>query len=183
MSPMWLTWHLWGRVIIGSLLAVPVALLAAHALGRLRAARNHARPFRTAYADVFIVAGTMPWLWMILTPGDGPMGIDLIPFRDLIMVLHASPSTVIVQVGGNLLVFAALGALLPVRSPRFARLRVIALVAASASLTVEILQYGLRLHRVSSIDDVLLNTSGAVLAALMTQRWRADRIPAGIVPR
>jgi glycopeptide antibiotics resistance protein len=129
------------------------------------------------------VAGTLPWLWMILTPRGGESGINLIPFRDLLTVLQASPSTVIVQVGGNLLVFAALGALLPVRSSRFARFRWIALVAACASLSVEILQYGLRLHRVSSVDDVLLNTAGALLAAAMTQRWWASRIPDGIVPQ
>lgn len=180
---MWLTWRLWGDVIIGSLLAVPIALLIGHLLGRVRAAGNHPRPFRTAYADVFMVAGTLPWLWMILTPGSGQIGINLVPFRDLILVLQAPPSTVIVQVGGNLLVFAAVGALLPVRSPRFARLWAIAIVAATTSLTVEALQYGLRLHRVSSIDDVLLNTAGAVVAAVMTQRWWARRISVGIVPQ
>jgi hypothetical protein len=178
-----LTWHLWGGVIVTALLALPLAVLAGHLLGRRRAARDRARPFRTAYADVFMVAGTLPWLWMILTPGSGESGVNLVPFRDLIEVLRSPLSTVIAQVGGNILVFAALGALLPVRSSRFARLRLIALVSAGASLTVETLQYGLSLHRVSSIDDVLLNAAGAVLAAATTRRWWARRIPEGTVPQ
>ncbi|GLX00624.1 VanZ family protein [Microtetraspora sp. NBRC 16547] len=124
---------------------------------------------------------------MILTPGSTTEGINLVPLRDLIEVFQAPVQTVIVQVGGNLLVFAALGALLPIRSARFARLRMVALVAATASVTVEALQYGLDLHRVSSIDDVLLNTAGAVLAAIMTQRWHAaptaTPTAAGTVPR
>jgi glycopeptide antibiotics resistance protein len=36
---------------------------------------------------------------------------------------------------------------------------------------VETLQYVLRLDRVSSVDDVLVNTAGAVLAALASRRW------------
>ncbi|MCT9929720.1 VanZ family protein [Planotetraspora sp. A-T 1434] len=180
---MWLAWHMWRHVIIGALLAVPLALAAAHLLARRRAARRHPHPFRTAYADVFMVVGTAPWIWMILTPGSGSNGVDLVPFRDLLAVLQASPASAIVQVGGNLLVFAAVGALLPIRSARFARPGMVALVAATGSLTVELLQYVLRLHRFSSVDDVLLNTAGAVLAASMTQRWRAGRIPEGTVPR
>ncbi|MBB4938212.1 glycopeptide antibiotics resistance protein [Streptosporangium album] len=54
---------------------------------------------------------------------------------------------------------------------------------ATASLGVELLQYALRLGRVSSVDDVLINTAGAVLAALITRRWWAGRIAAGTVPR
>ena len=40
-------------------------------------------------------------------------------------------------------------------------------------------QYVLRLGRYSSVDDVLINTIGAVLAALVTRRWWARRIPVG----
>ncbi|MCC5578522.1 VanZ family protein [Microtetraspora sp. AC03309] len=180
---MWLVWRMWGHVIMAAVLAVPVTLLAAHLLARRRAARGHPHPARTAYADVLMIAGTAPWLWMILTPGHNTEGINLVPFRDLAAVFQAPAETVIVQVGGNLLVFAALGALLPVRSARFARLWTVALVAAAASATVEALQYGLHLDRVSSIDDVLLNTAGAVIAAIMTQRWHASRIAAGSVPQ
>ncbi|MCF4123280.1 VanZ family protein [Antribacter sp. KLBMP9083] len=36
---------------------------------------------------------------------------------------------------------------------------------------VEVLQYALDLGRVSSVDDVLLNTAGALLAAACSYRW------------
>ncbi|MET9339463.1 VanZ family protein [Nonomuraea sp. NPDC003804] len=169
------TWDLWGHVIIAGLLGVPLAVLAALALTRARRRRGHPAPARTAVADVGIVAGTAPWIWMILTPAGGRSGVNLVPFADLTWIASAPPATVFVQVGGNLLVFACLGALLPVRSARFASLARVAAVAAGASTTVELLQYGLRLGRYSSIDDVLINTVGAILAALITRRWWGSR--------
>ncbi|MFE3452679.1 VanZ family protein [Nonomuraea sp. NPDC059194] len=165
------TWDLWGHVIVAGLLGIPLAVLAALTLARARRGRGHPAPTRTAIADVGIVAGTAPWIWMILTPASGQSGVNLVPFRDLTWVFSSPPATVFVQVGGNLLVFASLGALLPVRSARFAGLARVAAVAAGASVTVELLQYGLRLGRFSSIDDVLINTAGAIVAALITRRW------------
>ncbi|MGC5014875.1 VanZ family protein [Streptosporangium sp. DT93] len=179
-------WQMWGNVVIAAFLSVPVAVVAARllALRRARAGRPH--PVRTALADVVAVAGTAPWIWMILTPAAGPGGVGPVPFADLRAVLQGPPQTAFVQVGGNLLVFAALGAMLPVRSARFASpagIGAVAAVAAAASITVETLQYALGLGRVSSVDDVIVNTAGAVLAALVTRRWWAARIPAGTVPR
>jgi hypothetical protein len=168
-------WRTWGNVIIAAASAVPVAVLAAFLLARRRGRAGHPAPWRTAAADVGALAGTAPWIWMTLTPGTA-QGVNLVPLVDLArQVGHMSPGAAFVQVGGNLLVFAALGALLPVRSARLASLPAVAGVAAAASAAVEILQYGLRLGRVSSVDDVLLNTAGAVLAALVTRRWWARR--------
>ncbi len=176
-------WILWGNVIIAAVLAVPLALLAVWFLARRRARDGHPLPVRTAAADIAMVTGTAPWIWMILTPTTSPSTVDLVPFEDLWTLFHGSAETAFVQVAGNLLVFAALGALLPVRSARFASLARVAGVAAGASCAVELLQYGLRLGRVSSVDDVLINAAGAVLAAAVTRRWWARRIAARIVPR
>jgi glycopeptide antibiotics resistance protein len=63
----------------------------------------------------------------------------------------------------------ALGAFLPVRWTAGTA------VAAAASTTVETLQHALDLGRVSSIDDVLLNTLGAVLAAQTSRHWWRSR--------
>ncbi|MEV7008312.1 VanZ family protein [Streptosporangium sp. NPDC051022] len=164
-------------------MAIPLAVLTAWLLARRRARNGHPLPLRTAAADVAMAVGTAPWIWMILTPAPVPSTVSLIPFRDLLLLLRGSADTLFVQVGGNLLVFAALGALLPVRSARFASFTRVAGVAAAASCTVELLQYGLRLGRVSSVDDVLINTAGAVLAAAVTRRWWARTIAAGTVPR
>ena len=46
----------------------------------------------------------------------------------------------------------------------------VAAVAAAGSVLVETMQYALALGRVSSVDDVLLNTAGAALAALASRR-------------
>lgn len=44
-------------------------------------------------------------------------------------------------------------------------------LGAGCSALVETAQYVLRLDRVSSVDDVLVNTVGAVLAGLASRRW------------
>ncbi|MEU8358631.1 VanZ family protein [Nonomuraea sp. NPDC048882] len=176
------TWELWGNVIIAGTFALPVALLAILVLRRHRARAGRPAPLRTSIADVGIVAGTAPWIWMILTPSDGEPGVGLVPFADLADLVTAPWEAVSVQVGGNLLVFAALGALLPVRSAAMSSPARVAAVAAAFSVLVEVLQYVLRLGRFSSVDDVILNTAGAVIFSLVTRRWWADRIPAGTVP-
>ncbi|MFI9839771.1 VanZ family protein [Nonomuraea sp. NPDC051941] len=177
------TWELWGNVIIAGTFALPLALLAILLLSRHRARAGHPAPLRTSIADVGIAVGTAPWIWMTLTPRNGQTGVSLVPFKDLADLVSAPWDAVLVQVGGNLLVFAALGALLPVRSRAMSSLARVAAVAAAFSVIVEVLQYALRLGRFSSVDDVLMNTAGAVIFALVTRRWWADRIPAGTVPR
>lgn len=168
---MWRVWQMWGHVLIAAFVALPLAALTARHLAFRREKAGHPHPVRTAWLDVGLVVGTLPWLWMILTPAELTSEIHLVPFQDLADVLRAGPQTAVVQVGGNLLVFAALGALLPLRAPRFAGLVPVALVAAAGSAGVEILQHVLRLGRVSSVDDVLLNVAGAVAAALVTRGW------------
>jgi VanZ like family len=154
-------WQQWGGVLVASAIGLPLA-------GALVAVLVRAgRPPRYAFAEVYLVAGTLPWLWMILTPDPyGARRLNLIPLHDLLTLTREH---LVVQIGGNLLVFAALGALLPVRFP-VGTATVVATTAVAAA-TVETLQYLLALGRVSSVDDVLLNTLGAVLAAQATRQW------------
>jgi len=165
----------WLPVIVGSVLASPVAVAAAEVLARRR--RRAGRPARraraTALADVAIVAGTLPWVWMILTPTAAPGGVEPVPGQGLAGMLTHGPSTAIVQVGANLLVFATAGALLPLRLPVGGW--AVTAGAAAASAVLESLQYLLPLGRVASVDDVLLNAAGAGLAALATRRWWLGR--------
>ncbi|MFG1697800.1 VanZ family protein [Nonomuraea sp. NPDC049309] len=177
------TWELWGNVIIAGTIALPLALLAIALLARHRTRSGHPMPLRTSIADVGIVVGTAPWIWMILTPAGGADGVSLVPFSDLADLIAAPWDQVLVQVGGNLLVFAALGALLPVRSRAMCSTAKVAALAAGFSVIVETLQYVLRLGRFSSVDDVILNAAGAAIFSLVTRRWWADRIPGGTVPR
>ena len=179
-------WHGWFGTINGVVLltvaALPAAALVVWLLARRRGGTRPA--WRRSLAEVGIVYGTVPWVWMIMLPGDGagvvPGRVSLVPLQDLLTVLTGGPLTVTVQIVGNLLVFAALGFLGPLRFAALASVPRILALAAGCSVLVEVAQYVLRLDRVSSVDDVLLNTAGAGLAALASRRWW--RRPAEVSP-
>ncbi|MFD3806230.1 VanZ family protein [Streptomyces sp. NPDC058611] len=115
-----------------------------------------------------MVHGTVPFVWMTMTPGSGagvvPGRLSLVPLRDL---LTMGP----LGIAGNLLVFAALGFFAPVRWAAVASVPRILALGAGCSVLVESAQYVLRLDRVSSVDDVLVNAAGAALAGLASRRW------------
>lgn len=169
------TWRLWGPMVLAALVALPVAALGVMVVARWRI-RTGTPPgwaWTATGAEFGMVIGTLPWIWMILTPRPTPSGIELVPVRGLVAVCTAGPSDAVTQIGGNLLVFAAFGALAPIRWPL--RLPAVAACAAAGSAVVEVLQHLLDLGRVSSVDDVALNTLGAVLAALTTGGRRGYR--------
>lgn len=74
------------------------------------------------------------------------------------------------QIGGNLVLFAPLGVLLPVAIPRLRGPLRIGLVCAMLSLAVETAQGTIISGRAFDADDVILNTVGAVLAYLLVGR-------------
>jgi glycopeptide antibiotics resistance protein len=154
---------------------LPLAALVVWALARRRSVTGTTSAWRMALAEVGIVYGTVPWVWMIMLPGGRagavPGRVSLVPLRDLLTILAGGPLTATVQVVSNLLVFAALGFLAPLRFAALASVPRILALAAGCSVLVEAAQYVLRLDRVSSVDDVLLNTAGAGLAALASRRW------------
>jgi hypothetical protein len=166
------TWHTWGAVVIASLVALPFAVLLAAAAARVRIGRGEpaGRAWRHSLAEVGAVAGTVPWIWMILTPRTAPRSLNLVPLRELAGQLAGDPATAVEQIGGNLLVFAAFGFFAAIRWGLSVP-RVVAL-AAAGSMLVELLQYLLDLGRVSSVDDVLLNAVGAAAAAALARRTR-----------
>jgi glycopeptide antibiotics resistance protein len=161
-SSWWFWFGTFTGVALGMVVALPVAALAVLVLARRRGG------VRTALADVGMIYGTVPLVWLTLLPGShagtGPGRVSLIPFRDL---LSTSPP----QIVGNLLIFAALGFFGPIRFTALASVRRVLLPAAACSTLIEVSQYVFRLDRVSSVDDVLLNTAGAGLAALASYRW------------
>ncbi|MEU4693811.1 VanZ family protein [Actinoplanes sp. NPDC023714] len=155
-------------VVAATVAALPLAVLVAWVLARRRG-------WRVATAETGIVYGTVPWLWMILLPGREEPRVNLVPLRDLLDVLAAGPRVATVQIVGNLLVFAALGFFAPLRFRVLASVPRMLAAGAAGSVLVETLQYVLRLDRVSSVDDVLLNAAGAGLAALASRPWWRDR--------
>lgn len=121
-----------------------------------------------ATLDLGIFLGTAPWVWLTLLPGrEGTGALSLVPLADLLTMSSS-------QVIGNLLIFAVLGFLGPLRFRALASLPRVLACAGLASLLIETTQY-LVLDRVASVDDVLLNTAGAGLAALVSRAsWRGS---------
>jgi hypothetical protein len=156
----------WYPVVAVSIAVLPLAWAAAVSLTALRRRRGlpHAVAQRRSIAEVGMVAGTIPWIWMILTPLPGRREVRPWPVLDILTQIHEGTAFAFFQIVGNLLVFAAFGFFAGIR---WAVRPVTAVaIAAAASATVETLQYVLDLGRVTSVDDVLLNASGAGLAAV-----------------
>lgn len=174
-------WHGWVGTFTGVALltvaALPLAALVVWALARRRkrAGATPAWAWRRSLAEVGIVYWTVPVVWMLMLPGSGagvvPGRVNLVPLRDLLTIAADGPLRAAGQVVGNLLVFAAPGFLAPIRFAALASVPRILALAAGCSVVVEVAQYVLRLDRVSSVDDVLLNAAGAGLAALASRRW------------
>ncbi|MGW0515904.1 VanZ family protein [Crossiella sp. NPDC003009] len=170
-------------VVASTVVMLPVALVAVWALARHRwlIGSPRAQAWRWSLAEVGLVYGTVPFVWMTLMPGSRaglvPGRLSLVPLQDLFAMGTA-------QIVGNLLVFVALGFFAPLRFAALASLPRILALAVGCSVLIEAGQYVLRLDRVSSVDDVLLNTAGAVLAALASRRWwRATASPPPQRPR
>jgi hypothetical protein len=178
------SWYFWFGTFTGQALllvvAVPFSLLVMCALAYRRRSRGAtaAWAWRSSLAEVGMVHGTVPWVWMTMLPGSRagavPGRASLVPLEDL-------PTMGWPGILGNLLVFAAVGFLAPIRVATLASVPRILALAASCSVLIEVAQYVLRLDRVSSVDDVLLNAAGAGLAALASRRWW--RTTAGGSPR
>ncbi|MFF5479947.1 VanZ family protein [Streptomyces sp. NPDC012935] len=165
-------WHgcfdTFNGVVLMTLVALPLAMLVAWALTRLRRAAGVTSAWRKSLAEVGMVHGTVPFLWLTMMPGAAPgiapARVSLVPLRDLVTM---GPLGIV----GNLLVFASLGFFAPMRFAALASVPRILALGAGCSVLVETAQYVLRLDRVSSVDDVLVNAAGAVLAALASRRW------------
>ncbi|MHA6631068.1 VanZ family protein [Pseudonocardia sichuanensis] len=167
-------WHHWVGTFTGvavlTVVLLPVAVLVVCALAAGRSATGTASTWawRRSLAEVGIVYGTVPWVWMTMMPGsragEVPGRVSLVPLADLLAMDRG-------QVVGNLLVFAALGFFAPLRFAALASVARVLALAAGCSVLVETAQYALQLDRVSSVDDVLLNAAGAAAAALASRRW------------
>ncbi|MDX2560601.1 VanZ family protein [Streptomyces sp. TX20-6-3] len=171
-------WHgcfdTFNGVVLMTLVAVPLSLLVVGALTLGRRAAGVASAWRMSLAEVGMVHGTVPFLWLTLMPGAAPgiapARVSLVPLRDLVTMGTLG-------IVGNLLVFASLGFFAPMRFAALASVPRILALGAGCSILVEAAQYVFRLDRVSSVDDVLVNATGAALAALASRHWwrtRAD---------
>ncbi|MEU8649908.1 VanZ family protein [Streptomyces sp. NPDC048737] len=74
------------------------------------------------------------------------------------------------QIGGNLLLGVPFGVLVPVLAPRARGLVRVLLLTASVMLLVEFAQGALVTGRAFDVDDVILNTTGALIGYLLVGR-------------
>nr|WP_177001298.1 VanZ family protein [Streptomyces sp. cf386] len=79
------------------------------------------------------------------------------------------------QIGGNLLLGVPFGILVPVVAPRTRGVLRVLLLTATVMLLVEFAQGALVTGRAFDIDDVILNTSGALIGYLLLGR-RLSRV-------
>lgn len=118
--------------------------------------------FAVALAKVTLVpsAASVDLTHTNLTPGDSIRTyIDQPAFRDTVK-----------QIGGNLLLGVPFGVLLPVLIPKARGLLRVVLVTAVVMLLVETAQGLLITGRAFDIDDVILNTAGALIGYLILGR-------------
>jgi hypothetical protein len=155
-------------VVLMVLVGLPVAALVVWALAHLRRHLGRSWAWRRSAAEVGLVYGTVPLVWLTLMPGPGagvvPGRVSLVPLRDLVTM---GP----LGIGGNLLILAALGFFAPMRFAALASAPRVLVLGAGCSILIETAQYVFQLDRVSSVDDVLINAAGAGLAALASRRW------------
>ncbi|MGW1720964.1 VanZ family protein, partial [Streptomyces sp. NPDC002156] len=109
-------WHgcydTFNGVVLMTVVLLPLAVLVAWALAYRRRAAGVASAWRLSLAEVGMVHGTLPFVWMTLMPGSepgtAPARVSLVPLRDLVTM---GP----LGIAGNLLVFASLGFFAPMR--------------------------------------------------------------------
>ncbi|MFK0191412.1 VanZ family protein [Kitasatospora sp. NPDC090308] len=97
-------------------------------------------------------------------------------------LLHAAVPDALRQVGGNVLLGAPFGLLLPVLWPKARGLFRVLLATAALMLLVEAVQGALLTGRAFDVDDIILNTSGAVLGYLLLGRRLVRVVRRGRTP-
>ncbi|PVC65411.1 hypothetical protein DBP18_31325 [Streptomyces sp. CS081A] len=132
---------------------------------------------RAVFGAVALLA-LVPFLLVTLSHGYGygaESRISAVPFREILDAsAHADldlSDVRAVNLVGNVLLLVPFGAAAAFLWSGRRRVLKTALAGAVFSLIVEVAQYVLSLGRVSSVDDVLLNTAGAALGAFLVRRW------------
>ncbi|MFB6519722.1 VanZ family protein [Streptomyces sp. NPDC056401] len=146
------------------------------AAARLR--RRPAHPAVRALAMVAAFVGTVLFSVVLarLTLEPSAASVDLVhsnvrPGHSISAYLDgASTAQAVRQLGGNLLLGLPFGVLLPVLMPPARGLLRVAAVTVCLMTLVELIQGALVTGRVFDIDDVILNTTGALLGYLLIGR-------------
>ncbi|MCS0605483.1 VanZ family protein [Streptomyces sp. LP11] len=135
-----------------------------------------------AFAAMVAFAVVLARLTLQPSPASVPLTHSNVhPGRSLHAYLEQAPwRDAVKQLGGNVLLGVPFGVLVPVLAPRArGMLRVLGLTAL-VMLMVELVQGALITGRAFDIDDVILNTSGALLGWLFLGRWLGRTVHARV---
>ncbi|MEV5427796.1 VanZ family protein [Streptomyces sp. NPDC052701] len=125
-------------------------------------------------AFVFMVAFAVVLARLTLQPSPASEALthtNLHPGRSLRSYLdQPALRDAVRQVGGNLLLGVPFGVLVPVVAPRTRRILRVVLLTAVVMLLVEFAQGAMITGRAFDIDDVILNTTGALIGYLLLGR-------------
>ena len=127
------------------------------------------------YVAALAVMTLLPISWSLWTSGwPADYRPQLVPFEGIRVEFQASPVGELDDLFGNVLLFAPLGFLLPLLVPAIRRWWQVLAVGAGISLLIELYQLLWPLVRKASVDDVLMNSLGAVVgfAALRLTGYR-----------
>ncbi|OLT38648.1 hypothetical protein BJF85_08005 [Saccharomonospora sp. CUA-673] len=124
------------------------------------------RAFVTASLDVVIVMWAV-WVSLLVTmPTANPGSVHLVPGTDLLVA--AGDREAFWQLTANFSLLLPLGMLLPARWVWWRSTRRVTVAAFTTSCGIELTQYIAAVGRVTSTDDVLVNTAGATAGASLT---------------
>lgn len=94
--------------------------------------------------------------------------VNLVPLVDVLDTRDG-----VVNLVGNVALFAPLGLLAPIRFPVLRSVWRVGAGAAAVSALIEALQYLLLTGRHSDINDIIFNTTGALVGYAVLALWRA----------
>lgn len=116
----------------------------------------------------FLLAYAVALVLLTLTPRPVSATGSWIPFAQMWQTLtDTSRTQAFVNLVGNIVLFVPLGWLLPIISFRMRSLKLALGVAAGCSLSIELCQLLFVAGRSPSVDDVILNTLGALIGGLI----------------
>ncbi len=141
---------------------------------------------RWSIAAALAVAGV---LWLTLRPDDTLNRSNLVPLRDHLAALRcllrdcpnaaAAARFLLVDVVGNVVVFIPIGAFVAAALGRLAparRILTTLALGAGLSLAIELVQLAMP-SRATDVDDVLFNTLGTALGAVLVSLRTRPRAP------
>lgn len=171
-----------GVLVPVTIIALPFALFGWRLLTNWRARTRPAWVAAgTAGLDIGILLVSLEILALTMIPigSARSSSLHLMPGSDILTEFTGDGS--LWQIAGNLLLLAPLGLLVPLRVGALRSIPRITFLAFVVSVCIELVQHFLHSGRVTSTDDVLLNTLGVAASATLTCGW-ADRNEPLVIP-